>query len=244
MRIALLADIHSNLEALSAVESKIKKLSPDKVICLGDIVGYGPRPNECIDLVRANSWQTVCGNHDWAARQDSDVVLFNPYAREAMLWTRASLNAGQRLYLNSLDLTYRDDSHICVHASLFEPDKFHYLDSYNLFDRDAALLAESGLQILFVAHTHIPAVFIHKGDNLYRDYSRTVELSAQYRYIVNAGSVGQPRDRDSRSCFCLYDTQSHSVEFVRVAYDIDATKEDILSRKLPGLLAERLSSGW
>ena len=116
MKIALLSDIHSNLQAFLAVEKKLKELSPDKVICLGDIVGYGARPNECVEIVRKNAWQAICGNHDWAASRESDLVLFNPYAKEAITWTRKQLRQEHKDYLAALDLTYSDEGFVANHS--------------------------------------------------------------------------------------------------------------------------------
>jgi diadenosine tetraphosphatase ApaH/serine/threonine PP2A family protein phosphatase len=244
VKIALLSDIHSNLQALLAVEKKIDKLSPDKVIFLGDIVGYGARPGDCIDIVKKNAWQGICGNHDQAASKDTDLVLFNPYAKEAIRWTRQNLDPKQKEYLDSLELTYSGEGFILSHSSLFEPEKFHYLDNYGALYKDFSLLAERGLQVSFVAHTHIAGTFVYKGDNLYRDHSKRIEMSPQYRYVINIGSVGQPRDRDPRSCFCIFDTTKRRLEFIRVDYDIQESQEDILSKGLPPILANRLEGGW
>jgi diadenosine tetraphosphatase ApaH/serine/threonine PP2A family protein phosphatase len=197
-----------------------------------------------VDIVRSKAWQGICGNHDWASAKNTDLVLFNPYAREAILWTRQNLRPQSAAYLADLGLTYKDDAFGCVHASLFEPEKFHYLDNYGSIYREFPLMDESGLTVVFVAHTHIPATFIYKGENLYRDHSTTIEISPRYKYVINIGSVGQPRDRDPRSCFCIFDTKAQSIKFVRVEYDIEKAQEDILAQGLPKILSSRLETGW
>ncbi|MBN2121013.1 MAG: metallophosphoesterase family protein [Candidatus Omnitrophica bacterium] len=244
MRVALLSDIHSNLEALLGVEEEIKKLSPDKVICLGDIVGYAARPNACIEIVKKNSWLAIAGNHDLGCLGKLEISSFNPYARKAIVWTQEKLSQENQSFLNGFDLTYKEANFICTHGSLFEPDKFHYLDNYSLIFRDFSVVNQIDEQICFVAHTHIPACFIWKADNLYRDYSSAIEISSKCKYIINIGSVGQPRDRDSRSCFCIFDTQKNTLKFIRLRYDIKTTQGQIIEEGLPEVLANRLSGGW
>lgn len=244
MRIALLADIHSNLAALLEVEKRIKNLAVDKVICLGDIVGYAAQPQECIEKVCKNSWIVLSGNHDWASVGKVDITYFNSYAKEAILWTKNAVSVQSQLYLDSLALSCRQENFICVHGSLFEPEKFHYLDNYSSVGRDFSLMKDAGLDILFAAHTHIPAIFVEKNEKLYRDYSKETELNPNRRYIVNVGSVGQPRDRNRRSCFCLFDTEKKRLKFMRVDYNIKKTQDRIKKEGLPLILAKRLEAGW
>ena len=244
MRIGFISDIHSNLEALLAVEEHMKNCKLDRVVCLGDIVGYAAKPYECIDKVKEISHQVLAGNHDWAPVDKVDISCFNPYAKEAILWTKESLGPQHKEYLRGLPLVHQELDFTCVHASLYEPDEFHYLDSYPSVYRDFLFLERAQSKVLFLGHTHIPTVFISKAENLYRDYSPRVEFSPKYSYIVNVGSVGQPRDRDPRACFCIFDTEEHSVEFVRLEYDIKKTQEEIRSKNLPAILAKRLEAGW
>ena len=226
------------------VEKEIKKLSPDRVICLGDIVGYAARPCECIDLVKSNSWETIAGNHDWASGGKIDTTSFNPYAQEAILWTRKIIQPEHQTFLANFPLSLKDSNFICAHSGLSEQDKFHYLDNYQSIYEEFSLLRKADSHILFVAHTHISAAFIYKAENLYRDYSQEVILSPQYHYIINTGSIGQPRDRNPRSCFCLFDTEKSSIKFIRVEYNIKKTQEEIENAGLPLILAARLSGGW
>ena len=244
MQLVLLADIHSNLEALLQVQKKIRELSPDKVICLGDIVGYGAKPSECIQIVRENYYLAVAGNHEYGVLGKKDLSFFNPYAREAILWTRAKLSSSDELYLRSLELIYQDKNFLGVHASLYEPSEFHYLDNYSYIFRDFKVLEESRFKLSFVAHTHIPFVFFYKGGNLYRDYSSCIELNPKSYYIINVGSVGQPRDRDNRACLCVVNFDKGIVKFERLEYNIKKTQQEIKSAGLPLILAKRLKEGW
>jgi len=244
MRIALLADIHSNLEALLQVKKEIEAFSPDRVICLGDIIGYGAKPSECIQIVRENSWLTVAGNHEYGVLGKKELSFFNPYAREAILWTKEKLSELDRLFLAKLDLIYKEEKFIGVHSSLYEPSEFHYLDNYSYIFRDFQILEKVGFRISFVAHTHISFVFIYKGGNLYRDYSSQIEINPKNSYLINVGSVGQPRDRDPRACFCFLDLDKKIVKFQRLEYNIKKTQQEIKSAGLPLILAKRLEEGW
>ncbi len=244
MLIVLLADIHSNLEALCSVQEAVKKIAPDKVICLGDIVGYGACPQECIDIVKANNWQVIAGNHDWAVSGKIGIDSFNPYAKEAVIWTKDRLTADYKVYLKNLPLISGYDGLTAIHASLYKPEEFKYLDNYFAVNRDFSLLNQINKQTLFAAHTHIPSVFIRKGASLYKDYSQTIELKDKFKYIINVGSVGQPRDRNPAGCICVYDTGKNTLNFVRVKYDIKKTQKSIIKAGLPEILANRLKSGW
>lgn len=244
MRVILLADIHSNLEALLEVEKKIKRYCPDKVICLGDIIGYGAKPSECIEIVRKNSWLAIGGNHEWGVLGKKELSFFNIYAREALLWTKKKISKSDEVYLAKLELLHKEEDFLGVHASLYEPSEFHYLDNYSSILRDFKILEERSFKVSFVAHTHIPFVFIYKGGNLYRDYSSQVEISSKNFYLINVGSVGQPRDRDRRACFCIYDLDKKIIRFQRVEYNIRKTQKEITLAGLPSLLATRLEGGW
>lgn len=241
MRIIFLADIHSNLEALEKTREVIKNYTPDKIICLGDVVGYAASPDKTLEMVRDLSDEVVAGNHDWATCGRFDLSQLNSYAKEAILWTGRRIKEENRTYLASLSLVYEGDNFIGVHGSIFEPCNFYYLDNYPDIERNFSLMKK---RICFVAHTHIPAVFIQKGSQIYRDYSSDVELKPEFKYIINVGSVGQPRDRDPRACFCLWEENKNRVRFIRVPYDIKKTQKLIWKEGLPSLLAQRLEMGW
>jgi len=241
MKILIFSDIHSNLEALEVLEKEIKKRRPDKIICLGDIVGYGADPEECIKRVKNLRCEVIAGNHDWACCGGLSLEYFNPFAKEAILWTRDNIDKIEETYLRELPLIYKEKSSIFVHGSLFDPQQFYYLDNYQALIRDFSLMDRN---ILFVGHTHIPAVFLYKNDNLFRVCREEIEINSKYKYIINVGSIGQPRDRDPRLCFCEFYEDKNIVKFIRLDYNIKKAKEKILSKGLPPLLGERLEFGW
>jgi len=244
MKIVFLSDIHANLEALSSVKKEIDRISPDRVILLGDIVGYGADPSACLKIVRDSTWNVIAGNHDLSVAEKLDISLLNPYAQRAVLWTKDQLSEGEKSYLGNLPLVYKSPDFNCVHSSLVSPEKFSYLDNYPAVYRDIDFMRAENIPLSFIAHTHIPAIFIQRGGNLYRDYSKEIEINSKYRYIINIGSVGQPRDRDPKSCFCLFDTENMVVKFIRSEYNIKPAQDKIIKALLPSVLAVRLEGGW
>lgn len=232
MRIALISDIHANAEALSAVLDDIDQRAVDAIVCLGDIVGYGPDPAACLEIIRRRSIISFMGNHDQAAFDAGLRTTFSPLARAAIEWTAPCLNDADLSFLRSLP--YRDERYgaTFVHAAPSAPEDFEYI----MDDVDAARNFPGFTTALcFVGHTHQPDVF---PEDLGR---RRVE--AGRRYIVNVGSVGQPRDGNSRACYGLFDPEDLSFEHVRVTYDVATTAEKIYRAGLPGQLAERLVLG-
>jgi putative phosphoesterase len=242
VRIALLSDIHANLAALEAVLAAIRAESPDQVVCCGDIVGYGARPVECIDMVRSANMIAIAGNHDRGVTGMLAIDRFKPLAAEALLWTQAQLDDEHKRFLRELPLLYRPGTYICTHGSLFEPEQFHYLDHYGALARDFEQMIE--VSLLFAGHTHIPAVYMTRDENMYRVDETEIELKDGHKYIVNVGSVGQPRDRDQNACWCMYDSQSRTVFLHRVPYEVGLTQRQIREAGLPEILATRLESGW
>lgn len=244
MKVVLVADIHANLEALISVDKEIKKIKPEKVVCLGDIVGYGASPNECVEFVKEKGWGGVIGNHDYAVASDKELSFFNPFARKALLWTRGVLKEEYKSFLNDLPFLHKESLFLGVHASLDSPEQFNYLTSYSSILNDFQILKEKKVNLCFVAHTHIPGVYIYKNQSLYREHSSKVELKFKSNYIINVGSIGQPRDRNPLSCFCVFDSDNGTVEFFRKGYDIKTAQKKIKKAKLPSLLANRLAEGW
>jgi predicted phosphodiesterase len=241
MRYAVLADIHANLEALKAVIVACAEDSVDRYLCAGDIVGYAAEPAECIESLKSLGAVTVAGNHDWAAIKLFSLDYFNPLARQAILWTRDRLASIQSSFLGGLKLVYSNDDLILVHGTLEHPEDFRYLE-----DRCAAQesfrLQET--VVCFVGHTHVPGIFVQdeKGTISYlRD--NFVTLIEKSKYIVNVGSVGQPRDSNSQAAYCIYDTVKRQISIKRVSYDIVLAAKKIVSAGLPGFLAERLLLG-
>ena len=225
LRIAFISDIHGNLPALEAVFRSIASFEVDSVICLGDIVGYGARPNECVELLRQNSIPSILGNHDAAIIGSLPPSRMNTNARIAAEWTIANLNSDNRKFLQQLPMTMELQSILCVHSSPNAPDQWEYLFSPTEAATSFSAFTQS---VCFFGHTHCPVLFTNPIDG---------------RRLINVGSVGQPRDRDPRSCFGLYDTKSGSFRWIRVEYDFSEAARHIIEAGLPAYLAERLSSG-
>jgi diadenosine tetraphosphatase ApaH/serine/threonine PP2A family protein phosphatase len=245
MRYLILSDIHANLDALEAVLAAAEG-TWESVLVLGDLVGYGGEPNGVIERVRAlNPLAIIRGNHDKAACGLEDASNFNQIARYAAVWTGEALTPENREYLRSLPsgpVLIDDHVEIC-HGSPFDED--HYI-----FDADDALRAlEAGeRQLCLFGHTHLPVVFQRQADNFggfvpegYDD--TTIVLRPGIRYVVNPGSVGQPRDGDPRAAFATYDSESLSLLLKRVPYPVDAAQRRILVAGLPASLANRLAVG-
>lgn len=241
MRYAILGDIHSNLEALNEVLWELKKESIDEYLCIGDVVGYNADPKECINITKSLCSKIVAGNHDWATAGKFSLDWFRDMAKDALVWTISLLDDAEKNYLSSLELIYEFQDFTLVHGTLFEPGQFHYLTNAEYAWRDFQFLKT---KICFLGHTHKPIVYIMDKEGK-MGYFRDEKLNLEdgFHYIVNVGSVGQPRDGDTRACFCIYDTKEKSVEFKRIEYDFEKTQEKILAVDLPQELAFRLSWG-
>lgn len=238
MRYGIFSDIHSNLEALEAVISAYRKENIDCYYCAGDIVGYGADPALCIRLVKQLSGIVVAGNHDRASVDLLALDYFNPYAQAAILWTKARLDDSQRHYLGSLELVYRDDFLTLVHGSLDSPEKFNYIQDSGIAEGTFSLLKT---EICFLGHSHYAGVFVQGLDGRIR-YSQEpgFSIARGEKYIVNVGSVGQPRDHNNKAAYCIYDTDKKAVQIKRVSYNIETARKKIIDSGLPRFLADRL----
>ena len=239
MRYAIISDIHGNLDALEAVLRCTRERRVEHIVCLGDVVGYGPQPAECLQLLQKHDSTIIAGNHDFAVAGKIDISNFNVYAREATLWTREHLDEAALAVLADLPLVIELDGFTVVHGTLHTPELFDYVQTS--FD---AHLSMQQMQhpLCFIGHSHVPIIFVQDEVVSYQ-LDREIEINPGRKTIVNVGSVGQPRDYDSRSCFALYDTEKATVELVRVPYDIDAVIAKINRAGLPRPLGERLRSG-
>jgi predicted phosphodiesterase len=243
MRIAVISDIHANIEALEAVIADIKKQNVDDTICLGDIVGYGANPNECIDLVKKTCSLTLLGNHDAAAVGLLSTQHFNIHAKIAIEWTTGNLTPPSQAFLKSLPLKENKATHTFVHATPYEPNMWYYITSLE----EAAFNFQFFETVFcFVGHTHIPIiivleaekeVYVHQGEHL--PYG---ELS-NVRFLINVGSVGQPRDRNSNSCYGIIDTEAKTFSYQRIAYDVQKAQAKMRKIKMPEFLINRLEEG-
>jgi len=237
MSIAIISDIHSNLEALQAAFKYIDAHQIKSVYCLGDSVGYGPDPNECLSLIRDRCTMVLLGNHDYTAVNLDNLDYFNTYAREAILWTHQVLADNWKDYLKNLPLTYSEKTLRFVHASPDHPTRWNYVLS--LFEAQAQMRVYSE-RLCFIGHSHVPVIFGNR-----EIYGMTQhEFAEDERYIINVGSVGQPRDGDARLCFVEYDEDRNAIQYIRLEYDVRATYNKIMGHHLPHHLAERLLHGY
>jgi predicted phosphodiesterase len=244
MRTAVISDIHANLEALTAVFNRIRTLQVDETVCLGDIVGYNANPNECIDILRSEKVICVLGNHDAAASGLEEPDHFNPLARRAVLWTREQLTNDNRQYLIDLHRERPVRDFYLFHGSIHDTNRYilYREDVVDNFHELAHLRQSPDLG--FFGHTHVVAVLSEQYGVIATSLSHEkLFLQRGKRYLINPGSVGQPRDGDPRAAFLVYDDHDREVSFLRVEYDMRRCQEKIISSGLPPQLAERLSWG-
>lgn len=245
MRIGLFADIHGNAEAFDACLAAAREAGVEQFVFLGDIVGYGPDPARALDrvaeLVQAGG-VVVQGNHDEAVAAGPRAMTST--ARQAVDWTREQLGSAQREFLGALPLTHAEDDRLYVHASAREPAAWTYV--HDRADADKSLAATEAF-VTFCGHTHVPALFHALAGRRASHFrplpGKAVPLSKLRRHVVVLGAVGQPRDRNPRACWGLYDTAERTVTMRREPYDIEATVRKINAAGLPEWLGERLFHG-
>ena len=241
MKYAIISDIHGNLEALQSVLSDIERHGIETIICLGDLVGYGPNPNECVELIRDKADIVLAGNHDHAPVGKLDISYFNPWARTAIEWTREQLAASTVEFLTGLPLKKDVDGFTVVHATPFRPEEWNYIITIGDAIKN---FPEFPGQICFIGHSHVPMVIsLDDGDVCSVVRENPVNIKDGLRYIINVGSVGQPRDFNPLACFGIYDDLEKVYELCRVEYDIATTQSKIKESNLPAFLAERLEVG-
>jgi len=273
MRVLVLSDIHANLVALESVLNAAAR-QYDALWCLGDIVGYGPRPNECVELIREHATIAVMGNHDWAIldRPGPDVE-FVPHAQAALDWTRAQLTPNSRTFLDELpELPLRplkNETFLLTHASPREPI-WEYVTTPSIALENFEAFRE---RICLIGHTHKPVVFRWSGPGLEQKpkriagmrlpqiFAKTVPTTVNYiqpqlheklklktserqRFMLNPGSVGQPRDGDARASYAFLDIANMTWQFKRIAYPVELTQNDMRNIGLPKRLIDRLDFGW
>jgi predicted phosphodiesterase len=242
MRCAFIADIHSNLEAFTAVLADIeRKGEVEEIWCLGDIVGYGPDPGPCIELLRRRNHICVAGNHDLAAIGKVDTKYFNPHAAAAIDWTAGRLSREDAEYLAGLPLTINKGNFTLVHGSPMEP-VFEYIISGSIAARNFPFFQTA---YCLVGHSHQPVSFKEEDDG-----ALPIGLSpgigvilGETRMIINPGSVGQPRDGNPWASYVLYDDEASIIRLFRIPYNIVLTQQKIMRAGLPVHLATRLKEG-
>ena len=241
MRYGIFSDVHSNLEAFEVACDYLDKERIDKFIFNGDIIGYGANPRECLSLLKKIDPIIVAGNHDWAMIDKFSPGRFNLQAKDALFWTKEELREEDFSFLNSFSLKYTGDNFICVHSSLNDPAEFNYI----IYSYDAGLnFSLFNKQILFVGHSHRAEAFSIEDEKISYIKGEEIKMDLKTKYIINVGSIGQPRDRDPRLSLCIYDSDEGLVKFVRLEYNIKKAADKILKKNLPSLLATRLFQGW
>jgi predicted phosphodiesterase len=244
MRIAVIADIHANLEALQAVLQRIHVLKVDEIVCLGDIVGYNTNPNECVDILRKEKILSVLGNHDACAVGLEEPYRFNALAQRALIWTREHLTEVNRSFLLKLLREKTVHGYFLFHGSIHNTNRY-ILSRDDITDNFQSLAALPGaLKLGFFGHTHVRTTFIDLRGVISRELSPNLSISPEKRYLINPGSVGQPRDGDPRAAFLVYNSTDHFIIFHRVEYDIRTCQDKVIRAGLPPQLAERLGEGW
>lgn len=240
MKYAILGDIHSNLEALQVVLNHAKQQNCTHYVSLGDIVGYGPNPKECLEIIRGLNCPVIMGNHDEYCATKLDLTGFNPMAAEAIKWTRNQLAEDDREWLHSLKYSRVVESFTIVHATLDLPEKWAYV-----FDKlaAAASINYQRTQLCFNGHTHVPVAFVRTPTGVQGGLYTRLKIEIGRKYFVNAGSIGQPRDRNSKAAYVTYDLINNLIELQRVDYDFTVTQQKILAAGLPVSLADRLEYG-
>lgn len=245
-KIAIFGDVHGNIDALETVLADCREQGIDAYLCTGDVVGYGARPSECLQIVRDLGCPVVKGNHDhYAATDENDTDDFNPAAALAMQWTRDNISQEERAWLAALPFTIVKIGIALVHSTMDKPEGFGYV-----FDNKQAEanFTRQVPPVCFHGHTHCPMIFERQStgvchidpgelkDGVFR-------LSPGRKYFINVGSVGQPRDGDPRASYAIYSPADRTVRFRRLEYDVAAAQEKILAAGLPPRLAERLAAG-
>ncbi len=244
MKIGIISDIHSNLQALTTVFNWLEERGVKRIICLGDVVGYGADPNPCCDLLRERCEVTLLGNHDAAVIGNMDVSWYFPEARDAICWTRNVLTEENFQWLYSLPFTHRDpDAHAgFYHAAPLKPSGFYYL-----IQTKAALAHTQLYDKLdtwnFVGHSHLLNQYMIDESRAKDVTGHPLEARTHRKFLINVGSVGQPRDRDNRLCFGVLDTTAQRFEHVRLSYDIQSAADKIVEVGLNEKFAKRLHLG-
>lgn len=245
MRLALISDIHSNLQALEQVLARLQTEAVDLILNLGDLVGYNANPNECIEMIKAAPVQSLAGNHDLALLDVELAQYFNIIAYQAILWAREQVRPELKEFIQDLPLTRMGQGYVACHGTPGSPDSYI---NYHFQGKKVLKMLDKGLKlrVCFFGHTHRRALW-------YRDIRGKVALrpitpgkmilEPGWHYLINPGSVGQPRDGNPEAAYAIFDDQEFSIEYKSVPYDVAAAQSSILKAGLPEYLAERLAQG-
>lgn len=242
MRYGILSDTHGNLEGLTAALEVLDQAGVDRIACLGDTVGYGAQPNECVDIIRELSDIAVLGNHDAVCTDRLDPRHCHAAARRALMYAREQLTEDNYSWLENLDYIVNTEDVCFCHGSPLGPEKFDYVFS---LDKAAALTGayEQLRRITFVGHSHLTTAYLVTERMSLQVSAPRFRLRDGVKYVFNVDSCGQPRDRDNRACCVVYDTEEEVVTFIRVPYDVDAAASKIFDADLPAAFGQRLYHG-
>lgn len=238
--IAILGDIHANIDALNVVLDDCRAQGVTDYLCTGDIVGYNARPHECLEIVRGLGCPVVMGNHDHYVSSQQNLEDFNPHAAAVIEWTRSQLTEEELEFLRSIPFVSTKMGITLVHATMDNPEGFGYV-----FDhlQAEAHFTHQVTPVCFHGHTHCPMIYEKQIGAVYRIDAQDFKMPIGRKYFVNVGSVGQPRDGDPRAAYVLYDPKARVVRFRRLEYDVAAAQRKVLEAGLPSRLADRLAVG-
>jgi predicted phosphodiesterase len=245
--IAIISDIHGNLTALKAVLDDIKKNKDeiDQILCLGDLVGYNPEPEKTINLVKKSCDIVIGGNHDKSMVDEVDTRWFKYSIKKSIQWTKENLSKESLTYLDSLnlreDITIGNYNLILAHGSPKRSSPFQYIfNEYDIKNIEPLIFNSN---ILFIGHTHVPSCYYNQGEGWKKNKSKDIEINPSLHYVINVGSVGQPRDGNPKSSYVIFNPTNNYLEFKRVEYNIEEVKQKFNETDLPREFADRLEQG-
>jgi diadenosine tetraphosphatase ApaH/serine/threonine PP2A family protein phosphatase len=242
MRIAIISDVHSNIEALTEVVKVIERTRADRIVCLGDVIGYGASPNPCCEIVKKLAEVTLLGNHDAAVSGRMDYSFYYDAARHALDWTASSVSDENMAWLKSLPYTYRIGDIGFSHGSPVDPQAYEYIFALEQA-RELMPYVDELPEVTFIGHSHLCKAFAIGNGEVNDVVAQKFGIRRGYKYMISVGSVGQPRDYDNRACFVVHDTDARTVEYHRVEYDIEASAQKIFDADLALNFGKRLFLG-
>jgi len=240
MRLAFISDIHANIHALNEVAECLDEESPDKIICVGDVVGYGAYPLECLTWVREHCEFTVLGNHDFHAVEHSEAYNFNPRAYKALAWTGNQLKDEDRKWLREQPISIVVDDVLVIHGHPMAPEAWLYILDGHQADLALKLVEQS---YVVTGHSHMQGCFFEGEGRTKMIRDEVIHLKGR-RAVLNPGSVGQPRDGDARAAFAIFDTDELTFKLIRIEYDVEGARDAIIEAGLPRELGDRLLVGY
>jgi diadenosine tetraphosphatase ApaH/serine/threonine PP2A family protein phosphatase len=242
MRIGIFSDVHANLEALEAVMARYKVLGVDKLVCLGDTVGYGASPNECCDIVRPAVTHAILGNHDAAVVGRMDYAFYYEACRHALDMHAGLLAPENRTWLMNLPYEHREEDRCYCHGSPLNLEEFDYI--FSMEQAQSCLPYYDDLaDITFIGHSHLCKAFALSRTQVHAVIATKFQIRTDHKYIIGVGSVGQPRDYDNRASYVIYDTDTRTFEYLRVPYDVEASARKIYTANLERNFGNRLFLG-